>query len=124
MQPSKPSLPPSARRARWIVASTIFSVLGAVAAIVLLSASSRRPAGAANTDKGFREVDVQFASGEDTVAGTLILPTTTGPHPAVVLVNTAGPSDRSFGGALPALGRQLARHGIACLAWDRPGVGQ
>jgi pimeloyl-ACP methyl ester carboxylesterase len=115
---------PSGRRARWLLASTIFSVLGAAAAIVLLSSSARRPADAANSENGCRAIEVRFAGGENSLAGTLVLPTAAGPYPAVVLVNPAGPSDRSFGGAFPALGRHLARHGIASLSWDRPGVGQ
>jgi pimeloyl-ACP methyl ester carboxylesterase len=40
------------------------------------------------------------------------------------MVLGSGASDRTYGGVGPALGRHFARHGFACLAWDKPGVGQ
>jgi pimeloyl-ACP methyl ester carboxylesterase len=36
----------------------------------------------------------------------------------------SGARDRHYGGTGPAIGKHFARHGFACLAWDKPGVGQ
>jgi pimeloyl-ACP methyl ester carboxylesterase len=73
---------------------------------------------------GFRTEEVRFRSGEDTLAGVLVLPESPGPHPAIALVFGSGPADRNGYGAAPHLGRHFAGHGVACLAWDRPGVGR
>jgi pimeloyl-ACP methyl ester carboxylesterase len=67
---------------------------------------------------------VRFRHGKDVLAGSLYKPTGPGPHPAVVLVLGSGAQDRNYGGTGPALGNHFARHGFACLAWDKPGVGQ
>lgn len=72
----------------------------------------------------FAVEEVQFRHGDNVLAGTLYRPQAPGPHPAVALVLGSGAQDRSYGGAGPALGRHFARHGIVCLAWDKPGVGK
>ncbi|MFJ1649675.1 alpha/beta hydrolase [Streptomyces sp. NPDC088258] len=63
------------------------------------------------------------------LAGTLTLPATPGPHPAVLLLHGSGPLDRDgntpklpveLGGPLAAL---LAAEGIATLRYDRRGTG-
>jgi hypothetical protein len=62
------------------------------------------------------------------LSGTLTLPGTDGPYPAVLLLSDSGPHDRN--GAIAAHRPQavwadhLARHGIACLRLDDRGVGQ
>jgi pimeloyl-ACP methyl ester carboxylesterase len=68
--------------------------------------------------------DVHFRHGDDLLAGSLFRPEAPGPHPAVALVLGSGAQDRAYGGTGTALGRHFARHGFACLAWDKPGVGQ
>jgi RNA polymerase sigma factor (sigma-70 family) len=68
--------------------------------------------------------EVRFRHGDDSLCGTLYRPGGAGPHPAVALVTGSEPSDRAYGGVGTALGRHFARHGFACLAWDRPGVGR
>ncbi len=68
--------------------------------------------------------EVRFQHAEDSLAGTLYLPDTRGPHPAVAMVFGSGDADRHYGGIGPALGNHFARSGIVCLIWDRPGVGE
>jgi pimeloyl-ACP methyl ester carboxylesterase len=72
----------------------------------------------------FRQEEVQFHSGGNTLAGILVLPATPGPHPAVVFLTGSGATDRSNRGLFPPLWAHFARHGFASLAWDRPGVGR
>jgi pimeloyl-ACP methyl ester carboxylesterase len=68
--------------------------------------------------------EVRFNHGKDVLAGTLYLPAQGGPHPAVALILGSGKQDRHYSGTGPALGMHFAQHGFACLAWDKPGVGQ
>lgn len=70
------------------------------------------------------EEQVRFRHGNDVLAATLYKPGAMGRHPAVALVLGSGAQARDYGGTGPALGRHFARHGLACLAWDKPGVGQ
>jgi pimeloyl-ACP methyl ester carboxylesterase len=70
-----------------------------------------------------QEEKVQFGSGGHTLAGVLVLPTTPGPHPAVVFVHGSGSLSRNDWTLHPTLREHFARHGIASLCWDKPGVG-
>jgi pimeloyl-ACP methyl ester carboxylesterase len=58
------------------------------------------------------------------LAGVLVLPATPGPHPVVAFVYGSDPADRTYNGSAPRLWEHFARLGFACLAWDKPGVGQ
>ena len=68
-----------------------------------------------------RREDVQFYSGDVTMAGTLVLPAGAGPHPAVVIVQ-----GRSYGRRWGqfAEATRLAQRGIAGLIFDGRGVGE
>lgn len=75
--------------------------------------------------------DVTFANGDVTLAGTLTLPPTDGPHAVVVLVSGSGPQDRdeTLGGGIAMkpfrlLADALTRAGVAVLRYDDRGVGQ
>jgi dienelactone hydrolase len=67
-----------------------------------------------------RREDVRFSNGNVQLAGTLISPTTSGPHPAVILVHASGAEDREY---LLPFARFLIRHGMAVLGYDKRGVG-
>lgn len=80
--------------------------------------------------------DVTFdnvtADGETiTLAGTLTLPPTDGPHPAVILISGSGPSDRDeslepIASIRPfrLIADYLTREGVAVLRYDDRGVGE
>ena len=74
-----------------------------------------RPSG----KRGTTEETVHFASGDITLAGTLVLPEGSQPHPAVVLLHGSGPQMRDLFTA-----RWFAAEGIAALAYDKRGVGE
>jgi pimeloyl-ACP methyl ester carboxylesterase len=81
-------------------------------------------------DVPYRVEAVTFGNGEVTLAGTLTLPPTPGPHPAVVLVSGSGPQDRdeTLGGGIAIkpfrlLADALTREGVAVLRYDDRGVG-
>ncbi len=61
-----------------------------------------------------------------TLAGTLVRPSTPGPHPAVVMITGSGPQDRdeSLLGHRPffVIADHLVRHGIAVLRFDDRGI--
>jgi pimeloyl-ACP methyl ester carboxylesterase len=71
----------------------------------------------------FAQGCTSFKSGANTLKGVLVVPKTRGPHPAVVFVHGSGGLDRDHWTTHPALREHLARHGIASLCWDKPGVG-
>jgi dienelactone hydrolase len=66
-----------------------------------------------------RNEDVVFRNEDVTLHGTLTLPQTARPHPAIVLLQEAGPRSRPFG-MWPYL---FARYGIAMLTFDKRGSG-
>ena len=69
----------------------------------------------------YRQEDVVFSNGSVRLAGNLTIPTTTGPHPAVILIHGAGGTipTRDFG----YWSTYFAGHGIAVLAFDKRGGG-
>ncbi|SOD63171.1 hypothetical protein SAMN06297387_109113 [Streptomyces zhaozhouensis] len=76
------------------------------------------------------DIDMTVTADDGTsLAGTLTLPATPGPHPAVLLLHGSGPLDRD--GNAPKLAMNLARpvaealaaRGIATLRYDRRGNG-
>ena len=77
----------------------------------------------------YDEVEVRFSNDEAgiSLAGTLTLPRTAGPHPAALLISGSGPQDRNeeIYGHRPFLviADDLTRRGIAVLRVDDRGVG-
>ncbi len=78
------------------------------------------PAGAAKPDP-FRSEDLIIPAGDHQLAGTLYLPLTGPPAPAVVFVHGAGPAVRSD--RYHELARHFARKGVAALIYDKRGCG-
>ena len=68
--------------------------------------------------------EVSFRHGDHTLSGSFYRPRGAGPHPAVVMILGSDRHDRDYGGVVPALGRHFGQAGIACLSWDKPGVGK
>jgi dienelactone hydrolase len=66
-----------------------------------------------------RNEEVIFRNGDVTLHGTLTLPTSPPPHPAVIFLHEAGPRSRPFG-VWPYL---FAHYGIAMLTFDKRGSG-
>ena len=67
----------------------------------------------------FRREDLTFRNGDVTLSGTLVLPNTAGPHPAVVRIHGAGPATR-----LNFIDEYNAYHGIAFFSYDKRGAGK
>jgi dienelactone hydrolase len=101
---------------------------GAGAAFFLSGAWPGRPADTESAGgeaaAPFRQEEVRFQSGGNTLAGVLVLPAGPGPHSAVVFLTGSGASDRTCYGLAPPLWDHFARQGFASLSWDRPGVGR
>lgn len=72
--------------------------------------------------------EVSYGSSEISLSGTLTLPTTTGPFPAVILIHGSSRLDRdeTILGHKPflVLSDHFTRHGIAVLRFDKRGVGK
>ena len=67
----------------------------------------------------FTQEEVSFRNGDVILSGTLLLPLTGGPRPAVVFLHGAGSEGRY---ASRFLAEHLANHGIAALIYDKRGV--
>jgi uncharacterized protein len=65
--------------------------------------------------------DVEFQSENATLAGTILMPPTPGPHPAIVLLHGSGPLNRYSFGPYP---RFFASLGLAVLIYDKRGTGE
>ena len=78
----------------------------------------------------YHEEEVRYANpeGGHELAGTLTLPRSAGPHPAVVLVSGSGPQDRDETvmqhRPFLVLSDHLTRQGIAVLRFDDRGIGE
>lgn len=66
------------------------------------------------------EREVTFRNGAVELKGTLMLPTTPGPHPAVVFLHGSGPATRA---GARGYAETFARMGIASLFFDKRGSG-
>ena len=83
-----------------------------------------RPAQTATRAGIYREEKVTFRSGGVSMAGTLLIPSTPGPYPAMVLLHGSGPQDRNgYASLIRLTADHFARHGIATLIYDKRGVG-
>lgn len=69
------------------------------------------------------EVPVSFTCEGDRIAGTLYLPKTQGPHPALVWVHGAGKDERLSWGDGAFLG-PFVRNGLAVFSFDKRGAGE
>jgi len=96
---------------------------GAVASLSLKEAGA--PARVARKAELYREEQVRFGrTGGVMLAGTLLTPTTKGPHPAVVLLHGSGQQDRNgYLSVMRFAADHFARHGIAALIYDKRGSG-
>jgi len=90
----------------------------------LVASATQTPASAGQQH---RDEDVSFQSGATTLAGTLSLPSSAGPFPAVVLLSGSGPQDRDseLMGFRPfkLIADHFVKRGIAVLRFDDRGVG-
>jgi uncharacterized protein len=69
-----------------------------------------------------REEDVRFASDELELAGLLLVPESSGPHPAAMFIQGSGDSDRTNLWAR-GIAEALARRGVVVLLPDKRGTG-
>jgi pimeloyl-ACP methyl ester carboxylesterase len=73
----------------------------------------------------YRDEPVSFRNGAITLSGTLLMPESKGPHPAVVLAHGSGAQDRNgYLANIRLMADHLARHGIAVLTYDKRGSGR
>lgn len=81
-------------------------------------ANSRSPAVARG------QIEVEFDWQGLNLAGTLHLPDGPGPHPAIVMLQGSGPSDRDAEGYLIPIRDVFLEAGVAVYSFDKPGCGE
>jgi pimeloyl-ACP methyl ester carboxylesterase len=69
--------------------------------------------------RAVREEHVEFQNGDVTLAGTMFVPSGNGRHPAVLIYHGSGPEERNV-----LMGHWFAGQGVACLTYDKRGVGE
>lgn len=67
--------------------------------------------------------EIHVAWGDLQLAGTLHLPASSPPHPAVLMLQGSGPADRDSGGYFPPIRDTFLDRGIAVYSFDKPGIG-
>lgn len=87
----------------------------ALAGIFALTAAAQ-----ADSPSEIKEEAVRFASGDVSIAGVVVSPVIEGPHPAIVLVDGSGATDRHN---MRDFSIALAGAGFVTLAYDKRGVG-
>jgi dienelactone hydrolase len=68
----------------------------------------------------YSEVPVRFGHGDVSIGGSLLLPSTPGPHAAIVMIHGSGAVTRD---ALRPFADHFARNGVAVLITDKRGTG-
>lgn len=71
--------------------------------------------------QGLREVPFQFVNGKARLKGTLVLPASQPPYPAMAMLHDAGPESREVN---YGMARRFAQSGVAALVYDQRGVGE
>ena len=72
----------------------------------------------------FPHESVRITHGNTQLVGTLWKPKSKHRFPVVIFIHGDGPRDRSFSGYYDAIFQAFLGVGVACLSWDKPGVGQ
>ncbi len=68
----------------------------------------------------YSEVPVRYGNGDVSISGSLLLPSTAGPHAAIVMIHGSGAVTRD---ALRPFADHFARNGVAVLISDKRGTG-
>jgi len=70
------------------------------------------------------EENIEFTSGKNLLKGVMAKPCQATKYPVVIFVHGDGAADRYQNGYYKFIWRQLNNNGIACMAWDKAGVGK
>ena len=72
----------------------------------------------------YKQEEVTFKNADVTLAGTILIPSTPGPHPAIVFLHGSGPQDRNgYASLIRIAADHFARNGIIALIYDKRGSG-
>lgn len=120
----------------WVAGPTLLVYTPETYRLTFLKTQSGEVTGLSYTERGapplqakkahlYREEFLTFRNGNVTLSGTLLLPNSKGPHPAVVLAHGSGAQDRNgYLANIRFMADHLARNGIAVLTYDKRGSGR
>lgn len=74
-------------------------------------------------DPRYISKEAAFKNGDVELSGTITVPTTEGPFPAVLLLGGDGPADRDANGLFISISDYLSKSGFCVLRFDRRGIG-
>jgi pimeloyl-ACP methyl ester carboxylesterase len=96
------------------------AAIAVIAFLIGMSGTEARAADEAEKGSGFEEHPVEFHNQSVKLAGSLLLPRSEAPVPAVVFVHGAGRQTRE---SCREIGEYFASHGVAALIYDKRGTG-
>jgi pimeloyl-ACP methyl ester carboxylesterase len=102
----------------------VVALISALAAFGCSKASNDPTQGSVSASPGSKEVTFKGAGGLE-LKGTLLMPKSKGPFPALLLLPGSGPSDRDSNqpgyqiNLLKEIAENLAKHGVATLRFDK-----
>jgi pimeloyl-ACP methyl ester carboxylesterase len=70
------------------------------------------------------ELELDFGWNGLSLTGSVHLPPGPGPHPALLMMQGSGPTDRDSQGYFPPIRRGFLDRGMAVFSFDKPGVGE
>ena len=109
-------------RLRWTDAKQAAALTPVLLGPVVRLDGAAPPAGQlADRVELWRQEEVSFSGSGAVLSGTLYLPSSPGPHPALVFVHGSGPQTRLDNWSMAD---RFARAGIACLSFDKRGTGK
>lgn len=92
---------------------------GLIAIAMCAGQACSHPAQISESRGGVHEEQVQFRNGNVTLHGSLLLPASSGRHPALVIFHGSGPEGRNT-----TMASWFASQGVAALTYDKRGVGE
>ena len=102
----------------------LIKVVSVLSAIILLCGTASLAILDQHELKFGKRIDTHFDYQGTTLGASLLMPEGEGPFPVVIFIHGDGPADRFAHDGYVSIMNTFLAQGIACLSWDKAGVGQ